>query len=61
MLGWLAALCFAIAFIFNGAGFDHGARLSPGSFMLLGLTLLALHLVGVGTGITVLHRRAPGE
>ena len=53
VFGWLAALFFAIAFIFNGAGFDHGSWLSAASFALLGLTFLALHLAGVGTGITV--------
>lgn len=61
VLGWLAALFFAIAFIFNGAGFGHGSWLSATSFMLLGLVFLALHLLGVGPAVPVVHRRAPGE
>jgi hypothetical protein len=62
VLGWLAALFFAIAFIFNGAGVHSGAWLTATSFALLGLVCLALHLLGVGPAAPVIvHRRAPGE
>jgi hypothetical protein len=61
VLGWLAALFFAIAFIFNGAGVHSGAWLTAASFMLLGLVCLALSLLGVGPAVPVVHRRAPGE
>lgn len=53
MLGWLAALFFAVAFIFHGAVFTGNAWIGWQSFMLLGLVFLALHLVGVGTGLIV--------
>ena len=63
VLGWLAALFFAVAFLLNGAGLSSGAWLTPASFMLAGLTCLALFLLGVGTGVpgVAWHRRAPGE
>lgn len=61
VLGWLAALFFAVAFLFNGAGVSSGSWLTATSFMLLGLTCLALHLVA-GTGLPVIVRkRAQGE
>ena len=50
MLGFVAAILFAIAFIINAANVSVGnAIFSPKSLMLLGLVCLALHLSGVGT------------
>jgi hypothetical protein len=50
MLGIIAAVLFAIAFILNAAGTSVSAVFSPFSLMLIGLTCLALHLSGIGTG-----------
>ena len=50
MLGFVAAVLFAIAFIINAAVSISNAIFSPTSLMLLGLVCLALHLSGVGTG-----------
>ena len=51
MLGFIAAVLFAIAFIINAAEVSvSNAIFSPTSLMLLGLVCLALHLTGVGTG-----------
>jgi len=51
MLGFVAAILFAIAFIINAANVSvSNAIFSPTSLMLLGLVFLALHLSGVGTG-----------
>lgn len=61
MAGILALLAFALAFVFHGAGFNANAWLGWQSMALLGLVLLALHLV-LGTGLpVVVRRRAPGE
>ncbi len=50
MLGFVAAILFAIAFIINAANVSiSNAIFSPTSLMLLGLVCLALHLSGVGT------------
>ena len=49
MLGFVAAILFAIAFIINAANVSTNAIFSPTSLMLLGLVCLALHLSGVGT------------
>lgn len=57
VLGWLAALFFAVAFIFHGAGFASNTWLDWQSFMLLGLVCLALHAVGVGSGVIVRRSR----
>jgi hypothetical protein len=53
VLGILAAIAFAIGFIFHGAGFTGSAWTGWQSFMLLGLFLLTLHLLGVATAIRV--------
>lgn len=51
MLGFVAAILFAIAFIIKAANVAvDNAIFSPTSLMLLGLACLALHLSGVGTG-----------
>jgi hypothetical protein len=50
MLGFVAAILFAIAFIINAANVAiSNAIFTPTSLMLLGLVCLALHLSGVGT------------
>jgi hypothetical protein len=50
MLGFVAAILFAIAFIINAANVSiSNAIFTPTSLMLLGLACLALHLSGVGT------------
>jgi hypothetical protein len=50
MLGFVAAILFAIAFIINAASVSvSNAIFTPTSLMLLGLACLALHLSGVGT------------
>lgn len=50
MLGFVAAVLFAIAFIINATDTAVDAIFGPTSLMLLGLAVLALHLAGVGTG-----------
>ena len=50
MLGYIAAILFAIAFIIYATSTSTVAVFSPTSLMLLGLACLALHLAGVGTG-----------
>lgn len=45
MFGIVAAILFGVAFLENGAGGPHSAWTSPTSFMLLGLTCLAVHLL----------------
>lgn len=57
MLGILAVILFALAFFFHGAGFANGPWLDSTSLALLGLVCLALHLLGVGAGISI--RRQP--
>jgi hypothetical protein len=58
MLGFVAAILFAIAFIINAANVSiSNAIFSPTSLMLLGLACLALHLSGVGTSWK--YRRGP--
>lgn len=47
MFGILAIVAFAVSFIFHGAGFHGSPWVGWQSFMLLGLILLALHLLGV--------------
>ena len=51
MLGFIAAVLFAIAFIINAANVSvSNAIFNVTSLMLLGLVCLSLHLVGVGPG-----------
>jgi hypothetical protein len=50
MLAIIAAILFAIAFIIRAAGISTDAIFAAGSLLLLGLTCLALHLAGIGTG-----------
>lgn len=48
MLALIAAVLFVIAFIINAASASTPAIFSPFSLMLVGLALLALHLIGAG-------------
>jgi hypothetical protein len=48
MLGFAAAVMFFIAFLINAAEIDTNAVFASTNVMLLGLTLLALHVAGVG-------------
>jgi hypothetical protein len=50
MLAFIAAILFAIAFLINATATATSAVFSPTSLMLVGLALLALHLVGIGAG-----------
>jgi hypothetical protein len=58
MLGIAAAVVFGIAFVINAASIAVDAVFSPTSLLLLGLTLLALHLSGVATSTSVPRRRS---
>ncbi|MCS0634734.1 hypothetical protein NX801_03470 [Streptomyces sp. LP05-1] len=49
MLGIAAAVLFFIAFLINAAEIGTNDVFSSTNVMLLGLTLLALHVAGVGT------------
>jgi hypothetical protein len=50
MLGIIAAILFIIAFLLNAASVATSNVFTPMSLALAGLSLLALHLSGVGTG-----------
>lgn len=49
MLGFIAAVLFAIAFVLNATSTATSVVFSPMSLLFAGLTCLALHLSGVGT------------
>ncbi|MFJ5226839.1 hypothetical protein [Streptomyces sp. NPDC088400] len=57
MLGFAAAVLFAIAFIINASDTAVDTLFAPTSLMLLGLTLLALHMAGIGAGWAPRGRR----
>jgi hypothetical protein len=58
MLGIAAAVLFFIAFILNATETSvDSAVLGQTSLMLLGLTLLALHVAGIGSGWATRGRR----
>ncbi|EFF88918.1 MULTISPECIES: hypothetical protein [unclassified Streptomyces] len=50
MLGMVAAVLFFVSFLINAADLSTNDVFSSTNVMLLGLTALALHLAGVGTG-----------
>ncbi|MFD8077403.1 hypothetical protein ACFV3E_32685 [Streptomyces sp. NPDC059718] len=50
MLAIVAAVVFAVAFIINATGTATEAVFTPTSLLLVGLTLLAAHLGGIGSG-----------
>ena len=56
MLGFVAAIVFAIAFLINATSTSTDAVFSPMSLLLAGLACLALHLAGVGTKWSVPRR-----
>jgi hypothetical protein len=53
MLGFVAAVLFAIAFLIYVTSTSTIAVFSPTSLMLAGLVFLALHVAGIGTGWSV--------
>ncbi|HXS63754.1 MAG TPA: hypothetical protein VN767_12960 [Streptosporangiaceae bacterium] len=57
MLAIIAAVLFAIAFILNAASIATDAVFAPLSLTFVGLTLLALHLAGIGPTQAVPRRR----
>ncbi len=52
MLGIAAAVLFFLAFLFNATDLDTNDTFSSTNIMLLGLTLLALHVAGIGAART---------
>lgn len=50
MLAIAAAVLFGIAFILNAAEVATNHIFAPMSLVYLGLTLLALHVAGIGSG-----------
>ncbi|MCL6669173.1 MULTISPECIES: hypothetical protein [Streptomyces] len=57
MLAIVSAILFFIAFLINAADISTNATFSSTNVMLLGLTALALHLAGIGSGWNVRGRR----
>jgi hypothetical protein len=57
MLGIVAAVLFFVAFLINAAEIGTNDTFSSGNVMLLGLTLLALHVAGIGTSWHSRRRR----
>ncbi|MEU4224143.1 hypothetical protein AB0F17_07605 [Nonomuraea sp. NPDC026600] len=50
MLAIVAAIIFGLGFLLDLLNVRIGSGISGTTFMLLGLTLLALHQAGIGTG-----------
>ncbi|MEU3027716.1 hypothetical protein ACPCBC_19455 [Streptomyces incarnatus] len=50
MLGIVAAVLFFVSFLINAADISTNHVFSSGNIMLLGLTALALHVAGIGSG-----------
>ena len=57
MFGILALVCFVLAVLFHGTGFDPNAWLNWTGVALAGLAFLTLHLLGVAVGMPVVVRR----
>lgn len=57
MLAIVAAVLLFIAFLINAADISTNDVFTSTNVMLLGLTALALHLAGVGSGWTARGRR----
>jgi hypothetical protein len=57
MLAVIAAALFFIAFVINASGAAVEPIVSPTSLMLLGLTLVALQLAGIGPAFRTNYRR----
>ncbi|MFD3329047.1 hypothetical protein [Streptomyces sp. NPDC058701] len=56
MLGIAAAALFFIAFLINAAEISTNNVFTSTNFMLVGLTLLALHVAGVASGLAARGR-----
>lgn len=57
VLAVLAAIAFALSLIFEWADLAVGDFLTSGTWVTIGLLLLALHLAGVGAGYRPWTRR----
>lgn len=57
MLAILAAIAFALSLIFEWADISISDDLTSGTWVTIGLLLLALHLAGIGTGYRPWERR----
>ncbi|MFF9279075.1 hypothetical protein [Streptomyces griseosporeus] len=57
MLAIVSAVLFFIAFLINAADVSTNDTFTSTNVMLLGLTVLALHLAGFGSGWTFRGRR----
>ncbi|MFJ1969675.1 hypothetical protein ACIO93_13500 [Streptomyces sp. NPDC087903] len=57
MLGIIAAVLFFIAFLINAADISTNDTFTSTNFMLIGLTLLALHVAGIGSAWAGRSRR----
>ncbi|AWW41262.1 MULTISPECIES: hypothetical protein [Streptomyces] len=57
MLAIVAAVLFFIAFLINAAEISTNDAFSSTNIMLLGLTALALHVAGIGSGWAARGRR----
>jgi hypothetical protein len=57
MLAIIAAVLLFIAFLVNAADISTNDVFTSTNLMLLGLTALALHLAGIGSGWTARGRR----
>ncbi|WP_435269937.1 hypothetical protein [Streptomyces sp. 1222.5] len=57
MLSIVSAVLFFIAFLITAADISTNDTFTSTNVMLLGLTVLALHLAGVGSGWSVRSRR----
>jgi hypothetical protein len=56
MLGMVAAVIFAVAFVIAATSTATDAVFAPGTLLLAGLACLALHLSGVGTSWSASRR-----
>jgi hypothetical protein len=57
VLGIIAAVLFFIAFLINAADIATNDAFTSTNVMLIGLTLLALHVAGIGSGWAARGRR----
>ncbi len=57
MLGIAAAVLFFIAFLINAAEIDTNDTFTSSNVMLIGLTLLALQVAGIGSNWSARSRR----
>ncbi|MET8639581.1 hypothetical protein ABZX69_44555 [Streptomyces sp. NPDC004074] len=57
MLSIVSAVLFFIAFLINAADISTNDTFTSTNIMLIGLTVLALHLAGLGSGWRVRGRR----